>query len=88
MPDMVGEIIGRIIDALAMIGAAGLVFAIIRGLRKTNGFGEVSAQSSADQKLRQHIDERAKRQQEAIERAVNGDDAAEELAVLGNQRRE
>ena len=88
MPDMMGAIIGRVIDALAIIGGVGLVFALIKGLRRTDGFREVAAQSSVDQNLRHHIDEQAKRQQTAIERAVNGDDPADELADLGNLRRE
>ena len=79
-------LVGHIINALAGVGVACVAYFIIVMVRRRSG--EVAAESSADENLRNHIDEQAKRQQTAIERAVNGDDAADELAALGNQRRE
>ena len=80
------DLIGHVVNALALAGMAGLVYIAIRLLiRKTR---EVSSESPADENLRQHISQQAKTEQRAIERAVNSDDAPDALADLGNRRRE
>ena len=79
-------LVGHIINALAGVGVACVAYFIITLLKRR--YGEVAAESSADENLRNHIDEQAKRQQTAIERAVNGDSAPGDLAALGNRRRE
>ena len=87
MPSVMGDLIGHTVNALAVIGVACLIwFAVRAAWRRLKPAQDASAAIVAAQ-MRQHIEDQAKRRQAAIEAAVSGDNPADDLADLGNERR-
>jgi len=85
MPDGLSALVGHIVNALAMCGVAAIAFLVGKTVRSKTALKP--AQSPLQQKMREHITERAKIEQEAIQDALDHDDAAQRLAELGNERR-
>ncbi|QDP48303.1 MAG: hypothetical protein Unbinned4944contig1000_27 [Prokaryotic dsDNA virus sp.] len=85
MTEFVSPIIGLIVNAMALFGAISAIALVLHIYRKRR---EDSSDSFADENLRNHIDDTAKTEQKAIEKAVSGKSPADDLAKLGNDRRE
>ena len=84
MAEFLSPVVGVIVNAMALFGAVSAVALALHLYRKKR---EVPAGSFQSDTLRKHIDNAAKTEQTAIESAVSGDNAADALAKLGNERR-
>ena len=82
------KLVGTVINALALIGASALVALIVRVFKGSKKSLKNASQSIVAAQLRDHIDNAAKGQHKAIEDALQADDAAAQLAKLGDDRRE
>lgn len=87
MPDVLRTVMSVLVDALAAVGATVLIACGVALFRKHRKRPQSDSHVVLHQALRQTIDDDAAKQQEAITDAVSADDAADELAELGNQRR-
>jgi cell division protein YceG involved in septum cleavage len=89
--DFVGPIVQTIVHALAVIGAAGLVWLVVWLKKRITGSTskslQVPPQSTPTEIARQHAADTATKEQRAIQDAVRATNAAERLADIGNRRR-
>ena len=81
-------LVGQVVNALALVGVAAIVALIIRLWLSKREQAQNLSESIVAAQLRAHIGEQSKTQQRAIREALQGESPAEQLAKLGNTRRE
>jgi len=84
LPNEMANLIGSIVDALAVVGLTGLLAFFGFAFRKSRNQTPMQPQNSAARKT---IIERSNDDKKEITDALNGSDPAGALAELGNKRR-
>tara|TARA_Y100000356_G_C11093904_1_gene200721 strand:+ start:186 stop:437 length:252 start_codon:yes stop_codon:yes gene_type:complete len=79
---------GQLVNALALVGTAAIIALVIRLFGSKRKQAQNASQSIVAAQMRAHIDEKAATERRAIREALRGEDPAEQLAKLGNKRRE